>query len=79
MSQQPTPSPKPQPNSQFRFMKYAGMAFQMAVTIFLFVFAGRKLDNIFESPQPYFTAGMALLGVFLALYLVIRQLMSEQK
>ena len=59
-------------------MKYTGMAFQMAITIFLFVFAGRKLDNIFETPQPYCTAGMALLGVFLALYLVIRQLMSEQ-
>ncbi len=60
-------------------MKYTGMAFQMAITIFLFVMAGRKLDNIFETPQPYFTAGLALVGVFLALFLVIRQLMSEQK
>jgi len=60
-------------------MKYTGMAFQMAITIFLSVFAGKKLDNYFDTPQPYLTAGMALLGVFLALFLVIRQLMSEQK
>jgi len=60
-------------------MKYTSMAFQMAVIIFLFVFAGMKLDEYFESPQPYLTAGLALLGVFLALFLVIRQLMSEQK
>jgi len=60
-------------------MKYTSMAFQMAVIIFLFVFARMKLDEYFESPQPYLTAGLALLGVFLALFLVIRQLMSEQK
>lgn len=60
-------------------MKYTGMAFQMAVTIFLFVFAGMKLDNHFATSQPYYTAGLSLLGVFLALFLVIRQLMSDQK
>lgn len=60
-------------------MKYTGMAFQMAITIFLFVFAGKKLDNYFETSQPYLTAAFALLGVFLALFLVIRQLMADQK
>lgn len=59
-------------------MKYGGMAFQMGVTIFLFVFAGRKLDNYFETAQPYLTAAMAVLGVFLALFIVIRQLMADQ-
>lgn len=60
-------------------MKYGGMAFQMGMTIFLCVFLGKKLDNYFELSPPYLTATLAIVGVFLAMFLVIRQLMADQK
>ena len=54
--------------------KYAGMVFQMAAIILLFVWAGRKLDLYLQLKQAYFTALLALLGVLISVWQVIKSI-----
>ncbi|MEM6723590.1 MAG: AtpZ/AtpI family protein [Bacteroidota bacterium] len=68
-----SPQSTRKPSNQ-RFLKYAGLAFQMGFTIFLGAFAGRKLDNYFELKTPYLTALFALLGVILAIYTLYKDI-----
>ena len=57
MQQTTTPKKSPKkPKNPYRFMKYTGMAFQMAITISLFTFGGVKLDAHYQNEQPIFTA-----------------------
>lgn len=55
-------------------LKYTGMAVQMAVTIMLGVFGGRKLDAYYEMETPIFTLILSVVGVGAALYLTIKDL-----
>jgi Ni/Fe-hydrogenase subunit HybB-like protein len=56
---------------------------QMGVIIFLFAYAGRWLDDTYPNPNRMYTKAITLLGVFLALYNVYRQVnelgKSEEK
>ncbi|MEZ4981852.1 MAG: AtpZ/AtpI family protein [Saprospiraceae bacterium] len=36
-------------------MKYSGMAFEMAAILFVFVFGGKKLDDVVRTETPWFT------------------------
>ena len=54
------------------YMKYSGMAFQMAIIIFIGSFAGQKLDAHFQTPKPYFTIFLAVVGVTLAMYISLK-------
>jgi uncharacterized membrane protein (DUF106 family) len=57
-----------------QYLKFSAMGIQMAVTIALFAWLGNFLDKKYETDQPFFTAGLSLLGVFVALYLMLKQL-----
>lgn len=53
------------------YLKYSGMAFQMAATIVVFVLLGRWLDGYFITGQ-LLTVVFALLGVFGGLYVALK-------
>lgn len=61
------------------YMKYSGMAFQMGITIGVFSYLGKRLDAYFETTTAYWTAGLALLGVVLALYLLLKDVLGTQE
>lgn len=56
--------------------KFSGIAFQMIVVIGVFAFAGYKVDALMNNSTRWATAGLSLLGVFIALYIVIKSLKS---
>lgn len=60
------------------YLKFAGMGIQMAVIIVLFTYFGFWIDRKLELITPYFTAGLSLLGVFVAIYLMIKQLPKSE-
>lgn len=60
-----------QPND---FLKYTGMATQMAVTILIGVFGGIKVDEYLELQTPIFTLIFSLLAVAAAMYMVIKDI-----
>ena len=62
-----------------KYLKYSNMAFQMAITIGLFVFVGYELDKYFALKQPICTIVFSLLGVALALYSVIKDFIKPDK
>lgn len=55
--------------------RFSGMGFQMIAIMLVFVFAGIWLDKRFALHFPVFTAVLSLLGVFLAIYYFIRDLL----
>lgn len=59
------------------YAKYSGMAFEMIVIILAGVFAGIKLDKWLHMTNPVFTAICAALGVILAIYIVIKDLLRR--
>ena len=57
------------------YLKYSGMAFQMGIIILVGALLGRKLDNYFHSPKPWFTVALSLLAIFAALYSTLKGLL----
>lgn len=57
--------------------KYSGIAFQMLATIGLSTWAGTWLDGHYHTKTPWFTIGLMLAGVLVALYQVIRSLTNS--
>ena len=55
------------------------MAFQMGVTIAVFAYIGQRLDAHFETETPFWTAGVALFGVVIALYFLLKDVLSNDK
>lgn len=53
---------------------FSGIAVQMGVTIGIGVFVGLKLDKSFPNKYSAYTIIFSLLGVFISLYAVIKQL-----
>lgn len=56
------------------FLVFTGIAAQMGVTIFLGAYFGKMLDEKYPSNKKWFTIGLTLFGVFLAMYNILRQL-----
>jgi F0F1-type ATP synthase assembly protein I len=56
--------------------KFSGMGFQMIAVIGVFAFAGYKIDEATGHTVKWATAGLSLVGVFIALYIVIRSVKS---
>ena len=52
-------------------MKYTGMAFQMIVTILVFVFGGIYLDE-YLGTDPWATVVLSLVGVAAGLYVSLK-------
>ena len=63
-----------------KYARFSGVAFQMAVTIFIGTFIGVKLDEKYPNENNLFTLAFSLIFVFAALYTVIKQVknISEQ-
>ena len=52
----------------------SGIAIQMGVTIYLFVFLGKWLDTKYNNGDKLFIIIMTLLGVGISLYAVLKQI-----
>ncbi len=65
-----------QPND---FLKYSNLFIQMAVIIGLSSFGGQKLDHYLNNKQSVFTIILSLLGIFFALYLVLKDFIRPKK
>jgi len=58
---------------------YSGIAFQMIAIIGVGSYFGSLLDDYFETEKPILTAGISLLSVLIAIFVVIKQLLSNSK
>ena len=63
-------------NALEKYLKYSGIAFQMGIIIFLFVWTGKKLDEKFMDERKIFIIVFSLLGVFMALYIALKDLIN---
>lgn len=67
------------PNKQLNnYAKYSGMAVQMAAIIVGGVLGGIKLDEYLQLKFPLFTLVLTLLGVFLAMYYFIKDVIKKK-
>ena len=57
-------------------MKYSGMAFQMGAIILIGTYFGRYLDQQFEIQRPYLTTLFALVSIFAALYISLKDIIQ---
>ena len=62
-----------------KYLEFVNIAIQMGVIIAAGVFAGIWLDKKYPNEFSGFTIGISLLGVFVALYLVIRKVTQMSK
>ncbi len=71
---------KNKPNApRDKYLEFVNIALQMGLIIVGGVYAGIWLDRKFPNEFSGFTIGISLLGVFIALYLVIRKVMQMSK
>ncbi len=77
--------PKKEPSGNRRqslnaLARYSGMGFQIAATIILCLLLGKFLDSKvhISANFPVFTTILTILGVFLGVYLVIRDLLKKK-
>jgi F0F1-type ATP synthase assembly protein I len=68
-----------QPKQPNQFFKYSNMALQMGLIIGLFVWGGTKLDSYFQNKTAVFTIVLSLLGITLAMYLVLKDLIKPKE
>lgn len=68
-----------QKNPLKNFAIFSGIAIQMGVTIFLFAWLGRWLDDTYNDGNKLYLIVSTLLGVAIAIYVVIKQLNQMQK
>lgn len=73
--------PKQFPNKSGlgKYAYYSGAGFQMLAIIGLFTYAGHRIDESRQSGTPTFTALLALAGVCIAIYTVIRMVTSRKR
>lgn len=74
-NQQNNNSKKNQLNS---YARYAGMGFQMGVIMFAFTYGGYRLDKHFQFKIPVFTLSLALISIFAALYLTLKDFLKKK-
>ena len=56
-----------------KWIALINISLQMGVVIFLFAYLGQWLDEKYPNADNYYTKGVTMFGVFLALYNVYRQ------
>lgn len=61
------------------YAKYSGLAIQMGAIICAGVFGGQYLDTLLNFETPWGTIVLSLLGVFLSLYFVIKEVIKLNK
>lgn len=62
-----------QPNP---YIRYSNLALQMASIIGLTSWGGYKLDEYFKNTNSVFTITLSLLGIFTALFVVLKDLIK---
>ena len=60
-------------------LRYSSLGFQMAITIGLFAWLGNYLDGKYETEDPYYSIACILVGIAIALYQVIKEVMILSK
>jgi len=58
------------------FIRFTMLAFQMIGAIGFFSWLGYYLDDKYNSKTPWWTIGLSLFGVFISLYVVIREVLK---
>ena len=66
-----------QKNPLNSYAKYSSLVFQMAAIIFGGSYLGIYLDDRFHMKHPVFTASLALVSVFLAIYYAIKDFIKK--
>ncbi len=66
-------------NAFEKYAKYSALAFQMGIIIFIFVWAGMKLDEKFMDGKKVFVIVFSLSGVFIALYIALKDFIKPNK
>ena len=61
------------------FIRFTSLAFQMIGTIGFFSWLGYYLDQKYNSKTPWWTICLSLFGVFISIYLVIREVIKMSK
>ena len=56
-----------------KWLSLINIPIQMGVIIFVFAFVGKWLDQKYPNPKEVYTKAITLLGVFIAMYNVYRQ------
>lgn len=67
--------PRPTDKKVDAYLKYTGLAFQMAAVIAISIFAGQWLDERVSVEVPIFTIGLTLLLFGGYMYKLVRELM----
>jgi uncharacterized YccA/Bax inhibitor family protein len=57
-----------------KYVRFSGAGLQMAVVIIAFTYGGQYVDESLAMRTPWFTILGSLLGVFISLYLLLREL-----
>ena len=70
-----TPPKKEQQLNQY--IRYSAMAFQMAGIIGAGVWLGHWLDERYRSKTPWFTIGLGLFSIFVALYVSLKDFLKK--
>lgn len=70
------PKKRPNPGS---LLRYSGMGLQMAAIMLAGAWAGSKLDQYLQVKNNLCTAAGVVIGLFLGLYLIIKDLMKTNK
>lgn len=60
------------------YIKYTGIAFQMAATIAIFTLIGYWIDAHYEHDKPIVTLILMLIGTGISIFTLIKQLGSEK-
>ena len=61
------------------YIQYSSLVTQMALIIAVGVFFGEHLDKKSPSETPIYTISLSLLAIFLALYYVIKKIISDNE
>ncbi|MEO8886418.1 MAG: AtpZ/AtpI family protein [Mucilaginibacter sp.] len=66
------PGNQPPGKPMANYAKFSGLAFQMIAIIGVFAYTGYKIDAAAGHTTKWVTAMLALLGVFISLYIVFK-------
>lgn len=60
------------PNSRSDIARYSSAGIQMVLIIGIFVYIGRRLDARFALEKPWWTLGLSVFGVIIALIFMVK-------
>ena len=74
---QKNPQKKSENSGLQTYARYSGLVFQMIAIILAATWGGTKLDKILELKTPVFTVILSLLGVFTAIYILLKDFIKK--